>query len=479
MEGKVRKKKNLWNFADYLEGDKVVWIIVILLILFSIVAIFSSTSQITFNGSTSRMEIVGEQLILSAAGLALILICCKIPKIGFFSVISQLGYVASMIPLLLLVIANAQSNDEMKLGFMTVEKINSAWRIIRIGGFQFHVFEFVKVAMVMYVAWAVNALRNDRFLIANILGEKYPIWKKKLTKEIVYIYFPVFSVCLCMMVGSLSSTLFIGAILIATFLIGGVKIRLKELLPVIGIGAALLCICIVINISIKDESKKLFPHLDTAIGRLTEPGLNERLKIMENSRPYSTEFQEAYDKAKQPASALIAIKEGKIIGKGPGKSTQRYVVAIMYEDYMFSFIVEEYGLLGAVIVLVLYISLLARGAIIVRNCENQFAKTAVAGLILLITGQAMMHIAVNCDIIPLTGQTLPMVSRGNSSFLMFSIAFGIILSISKMAKKKIEREAAQADPLVDRSIKNEAEASVASAYENEGQDYGSDDSNNE
>ena len=116
----------------------------------------------------------------------------------------------------------------------------------------------------------------------------------------------------------------------------------------------------------------------------------------------------------------------------------RYVVPIMFEDYMFSFIVEEYGLIGGILVIILYISLLARGSLIVRNCDNLFAKTAVAGLVILITGQAMMHIMINCDLGPLTGQTLPMISHGKSSFLMFCLAFGIILSISRMAKKKIK-----------------------------------------
>jgi cell division protein FtsW len=118
----------------------------------------------------------------------------------------------------------------------------------------------------------------------------------------------------------------------------------------------------------------------------------------------------------------------------------------MFEDYMFSFIIEEYGILGAIVVIFLYISLLARGSMIVRNCDNLFAKTAVAGLVLLITGQAMMHMFINVGIGPLTGQTLPMVSHGNSSFIMFSIAFGIILSISRSAKRKMDKEiqAAQA-----------------------------------
>ncbi len=216
----------------------------------------------------------------------------------------------------------------------------------------------------------------------------------------------------------------------------------------------------------------------------------------------SVEFQEALDNVKQPISAKIAIHEGGLFGKGPGRSTQRYVVPIMFEDYMFSFVVEEYGLLGGIFVIILYISLLARGSIIVRNCDNHFAKTAVAGLVLLITGQAMMHIAVNCDIGPLTGQTLPMISHGNSSFIMFSLAFGIILSISKMAKRKIDREAAKAEPLVDRQVRDEigsrmdeldeAESRLNAqeedfggvdanipVHENDIPDYGIDDHNNE
>ena len=161
----------------------------------------------------------------------------------------------------------------------------------------------------------------------------------------------------------------------------------------------------------------------------------------------------------------------------------------MFEDYMFSFIVEEYGLLGGIFVIILYISLLARGSIIARNCDNHFAKTAVAGLVILITGQAMMHIMINCDLGPLTGQTLPLVSHGNSSFLMFSLAFGIILSISKMARRKIAREAAKAGPIMDRQANDEISSRIEELdmmeteelpiHDNDIPDYDIDDHNNE
>ena len=114
---------------------------------------------------------------------------------------------------------------------------------------------------------------------------------------------------------------------------------------------------------------------------------------------------------------------------------------------MFSFIVEEYGLIGALIVIILYVSLLARGSVIVRNCKDNFGKITVAGLILLISGQAMMHMLINSGIGPLTGQTLPLISYGSSSFIVFCIAFGVILSISREASKKIDRETRTAEPL--------------------------------
>ena len=275
-----------------------------------------------------------------------------------------------------------------------------------------------------------------------------------------------------------------------TILIGGISV--KELIMPGALAVALLIGCVGINsLSKKPSDQKPFPHLESAMNRLKKDGNSNMMEVLRTEPQGSQEFQKALDKIKQPVSAKIAIHEGGLFGKGPGRSTQRYVVPIMFEDYMFSFIVEEYGLLGGLLVIILYISLLARGSIIVRNCDNHFAKIAVAGLVLLITGQAMMHIMINCDLGPLTGQTLPLVSHGNSSFLMFSLAFGIILSISKMAKRKIAREAEKAGPLVERAEHDEVSSGINELemmeamesepviHENDIPDYGLDDHNNE
>ena len=427
--------KKFWNFVGNLQGDKVVWMIVLLLILLSIVAIFSSTPLLAIQQHTTRTAIMKEQLLISLAGLFFIILCYNIRSQRFFRAVSKLGWGFSMLLLIFLV---AHGN----LGVIKALYINDAWRSISVFGFQVHVFEVVKVAMVMYLSWAVDAYQNKK--LHPIFFKDSP-WVQKHADGITkftYVYFPMLSVCVGIMPGSLSSTLFIGGIMFVTILVGGISVK-ELILPFVG-AIALLLLLVAID---KATPKPIFPHLESALARL-ENNREHQLEVIRTKPRNSIEFQRALDKMKQPMSAKIAVHEGRgiLIGKGPGGSTQRYVVPVMFEDYMFSFIIEEYGILGAIVVIFLYISLLARGSMIVRNCDNLFAKTAVAGLVLLITGQAMMHMFINVGIGPLTGQTLPMVSHGNSSFIMFSIAFGIILSISRSAKRKMDKEiqAAQA-----------------------------------
>jgi cell division protein FtsW len=106
---------------------------------------------------------------------------------------------------------------------------------------------------------------------------------------------------------------------------------------------------------------------------------------------------------------------------------------------MFSFIIEELGLAGGILIMILYLSLIARCSTIISLCRNEFAKVAIGGLAFLITGQAFLHISVNSGIIPLTGQTLPLLSDGATAFLTSCLAFGIILSISKMVNTKMKQ----------------------------------------
>ena len=178
-------------------------------------------------------------------------------------------------------------------------------------------------------------------------------------------------------------------------------------------------------------------RIETAISRIFTKSTDKILAEMHTKKPGSPEFQKLLDANRQRISAKVAVSEGTgLLGKGPGNSTQKYVVSVIYEDYMFSFIIEEYGIIGALFIMFIYGSLLARGSMLVRQCEDRYARALIAGLIILISGQALLHMMVNLDMRIHTGQTLPMISHGKSAFIAFSIAFGIILSVSRMAKLK-------------------------------------------
>ena len=423
------QRTGFWRFIDNIEGDKVVWIIVFLLTMISILAIFSSTSLLR-EGSKDRMDFISEHLVIVGIGLGLIFGLYNIKKIGIFRIFSQLGFGVS---LLLLALLASHINIP---GFLQAERINGAWRTLRIAGFQMHVFEVVKVAMVLYLAWAIHAYKEKRL--------KYG--KTDLQRRLIYMYGPILMVCVLTLLGSGSSAVFIGVILIATLLIGGMPFKEIALAG----AAGLVCLVMIIGIFNATDGKVFgrFERIATMNSRLGADYDAERLKEV---TPRSREFYRILDEIKQPYSAKIAVHEGKILGKSSGNSTQKYVVSNIYGDYMFSFLIEEYGLIGGIIIIFLYVSLLARGSTIARLCSNEYAKIAVGGLSVLITGQAFMHMFVNVDIGPMTGQTLPLISHGSFAFLVFCIAFGVILSISRMARKRIQEEEEAAIPIYDSS----------------------------
>lgn len=435
MSGSGNKKA--WNFVKNFAGDKVVLIITLMLILISIVCIFSSSSRLVTEG-TSRLDIALDQLQTVGIGLIFIFICYQIRWIGVYRILSAFGFLVSFGFLLILDIGG--------IGPITAPRINGAVRFLMIGGAQIHVFEIVKVAMVMYMAWAIDALKTDRFRILNKLSElEHMHWlASKRAKKIIFLYIPLIIVTVMVAKGSNSAALMVAAILIIVIAIG--LGEAKEFLILLAVGGTIALGCFGLYSATKHNEHPMFERIGTAVSRVLPHDYVYDFKNAETT----SEKQEALDKLRQPYSARIAIKQGGLLGKGPGQSTQRYVVPDMSEDYMFSFILEEYGWLGGMVVIALYLSLLARGVLIVRSCENNtFAQCAVMGLVLLISGQAMLHILNNARINTLTGQTLPLISRGASAFICFSIAFGIILAISRISNRKIERQTVKSTPLID------------------------------
>ncbi len=423
-------KKKFWYFLDHLAGDKVVWMILLMLMLLSIVFIFSSSSRLTTE-NTTRLDIMIDHIKVVGLGLTLVIFIYNIKDIEFFRKCSRFGFWISFILLLLL--------------YFIGDEVNGAVRFITIAGFQIHVFEIVKVAMMMYIAWAIDALENNRtLLVENIpfLKGKLKFLKKPVVRQVLMLYFPFIATIPLVMHGSNSAALFISVIMIITIAVGTNEIKRSLILTAILVTLITGAYCIYSNT--KNTSHPRFERIGTALGRIFPGNPEKEYKLADNA----IDKQKALDKLRQPFSAKLAIKQGGILGKGPGQSTQRYVVPDMSEDYMFSFIVEEYGLLSFFVVM-LYLSLLARGTLIIKSCTNNlFAKSAIFGLVILISGQAFLHIAVNMDWI-LTGQTLPMLSHGSFAFICFSIAFGIILSISRIANKGMAKLSKEAAPILE------------------------------
>ena len=414
------------NFLKRFEGDKVILIIVLLLLLVSFLAIFSSTPLLP--AQASRLKTMFTHGAVAVGGIVLML-CLYYTPIDWFKKISKFGFIGSFIMLAMLL---------MKVnipGILKTQTINGAVRNFSVAGFQIHVFEIVKVAMIMYLAWAMNAIKDKSVKLGalNFFSNLHPRlkkWRRPGGRRVFYVYIPTIIISLMIFVGSGSSSIFICAILIAAMLVGGIP--MKELL---GAGAV-VALCFVGMVTVyKVSDGKAVKRVGTMISRMNvEYDINK----LEGLKVGSDEYHNILDTLSQPVSAKIAVHEGGWIGKGTGNSTQKYRVQNIYGDYMFSFIVEEYGLLGAVVILILYMSVLARSSILARLCSDEFSKYALGGLALLIAGQAFMHILVNVDIGPMTGQTLPLISHGASAFLAFCFAFGVILRISRTAKKKME-----------------------------------------
>ena len=436
-------RKSLWNFIDRIEGDKVVWVIVFMLLIISWLAIFSSTPLLALELKTDRLSIMKDQILVTGLGLGIIIGLYDIRKVGVLKFFSQMGFGLSFVLLLIL-------DTHKNLGFIYAEEINQAWRTLNVCGFQLHVFEVVKVAMIMYLAWAINEYRCDirtggkgkHLKLANWLAKKpnFEFLAKPFWKKVMYIYIPLLSITGMVMMGSNSSALIIGGVMLATLAVGGLEMR-EVRLAILGVLAVAGLAYGTYKISGGKVMESRFRELETRLTMNTDP----RQLLDPNLIKDKVDWQKRLDKIQQPNAAKIAVAEGGLIGKGPGGSTQKYIVPVMFGDYMFSFLLEEYGLWGGIIIILLYVSLLARGSWIARLCDSDFARTAVGGLTLLITAQAFLHMYINVGLGPLTGQTLPLVSHGKSAFLAFCVAFGVIISISRMANNKIRQEEAAAE----------------------------------
>jgi cell division protein FtsW len=430
----------LTGLMDRFAGDKVIFLIAMFLMLISVISVFSSTPLLAIELKSDRTSIMVDQLKLVGLGFVIILALYGFFKVEWYRKLSRWGFAVSFVLLAVLVF-------KLNFGFVRAGEINGARRILILAGKQIHIYEFVKIFMIMYLGWALDTYKEHGFTFLPKLASKFErlsFLEKDIWQKIFYIYLPILLVTLMVSTGSNSSALFIGGIMILMVLIGGLEIKDVAL-----VGAVLIvafgCMFGAYKMGILKDTR-----LGTLVSRITNDD-DATMDILLSSEPYTKQWQKAKDALDQPVGALLAIKEGGFWGKGIGNSTQKYQVPVIFGDYMFSFIVEEAGLWGALLLILLYYSLLARGTLVAKQCDKYYDKMIVTGLIILVTGQAFMHMAVNVHLplVPQTGQTLPLVSHGANSFLAFSIVFGILLSISRDARENMDRLEHDAKPIIE------------------------------
>lgn len=397
---KVKSPRKQWN---PMQGDPVIWIIVILLAVVSIVAVFSSSSYLAKTIYNSKIDCLFAQLKSVLIGLVALYLCYKVPLKWYRS----LSFILFGISLMLVVLALFHGKT-----------LNGAARGLEIKGRTFQVFEPAKVGIILYLARAAEVFRIDNF-----------------RDYCLKILLPIVLVCGLILMNSFSTALFIALLCIVILFVTGVK--RWYLWVTIGAGVVVLGLLFGIYKSIgksadggsQTKVEKIFNRFGTAEGRIEDFVSGGGKETGKDGTARLT--QEEMDDIRQSENAKIAISEGGLFGKGPGKSTTRYSLSMAFSDFIYAFIIEEYGLAGGIFVLLLYIWFFYRCIIIVKRCKTTFSSVVVAGIALLIVMQAMMHILVNVRLMPITGHTLPLISHGGTAYLVLCGAFGIILSVSR------------------------------------------------
>ncbi|HPD95529.1 MAG: FtsW/RodA/SpoVE family cell cycle protein [Bacteroidales bacterium] len=372
-------------FGRYLKGDRTIWLVVFFLSAISLLAVYSSTGTLAYKyygGNTSHFLL--KQLGFLIFSLVVVFIAHLISYKVYYPFSTLLMGIS--IPLLL-----------FTLVFGT--QLNEASRWIEIPGLGITLqsSDVAKFSLVLYVAKVLSQYQKE------------PINLKQLTFKLML---PIALICVLILPANFSTAVLVGITCWLLMFVGRVKLR--HLLGFTGVGAMALAILILVALQF-NTIKRVHTW-------------KTRIESFASSENDESNYQVEQSK--------IAIATGGIFGKGPGKSTQRNFLPHPYSDFIYSIIVEEYGWIGAIGIIMLYMILLYRAALIVKKSKRTFPALLAFGLALLIVLQAFVNMAVAVNLIPVTGQPLPLVSMGGTSLFFSSAAFGIILSISRTQSKK-------------------------------------------
>lgn len=402
------------KIENIFKGDKVIWMILFLFCMISIVEVFSASSLLTYRSQNyfgpisyhSRTIIVGVLVAIIIQNIPYPLFRLCIPFLFCFSAITLLWV--------------------LLLG----TKVGDAGRWISLFGLTFQPSEIAKGTVVLIVAHILARMQRE-----NGADEKAFKW-------ILWITIPA-----CFLIGleNLSTALMLFSIVFLMMFYGLVPSR--QLLRLAGLIIFGIVVSLVLVMSlgheINEEDSKL-----TKVEQVEAPkekGIIEKMfhrldtwksRINDFGKPMPAPNKYDLDKNAQVAHANIAIVTSGIIGKGPGKSTERDFLSQAFSDFIFAIVIEELGLLGASAVVLLYIILLFRCIRIACRCEKRFPAFLVMGLGLLLVSQAMFNMMVSVGLVPVTGQPLPLISKGGTSTIINCAYIGVILSVSRSLNKK-------------------------------------------
>lgn len=363
-----------------IKGDKVIWGVVIILTVFSILAVYSSTTTLAYRTRQGNTEYyLIKHLSILVFGFILMFLAHKVKYI-YYARISQLAIIIS-VPLLLYTLLFGASINEA-----------SRWTTLPGINLMFQPSDFAKLALIMFVA-RMLAKRQD-----NI---------KDFKSAFIPILTPVLLICGLILPANFSTAALLFVTCIVLMFIG--RVNLRYIGAMIGIGAVVLALFL----SFLYFSPKSSGRLGTWQNRI------EHFVDGDSEENYQVE------------QAKIAIANGGLLGKLPGNSMQKNFLPNPFNDFIYAIIIEEYGLAGAVIVLLMYLILLYRGIRIVSKSPGNYGAFLAIGVTFSLVFQAMINMAVAVNLVPVTGQPLPLVSMGGTSIWFTSIALGIILSVSK------------------------------------------------
>lgn len=402
-------------------GDRVLWIIIAVLAVISVLVVYSSTAKMAYDAHTARTtaHFLRQQLMILAVSLGVMVFVQKI-NCRIYNFFARPVYALSVLLTMAVYFIGATTNG--------------AARWIPLGPFQFQPSEALKVATVLFLAQQLAGRQSKIDKLRIVPSWRFWTWRSSPLQRRIWregtgpILMPVVVTCAVIFPAHTSSAVLVFMASWVMMLIG--RVRFGELMKLLGWAVAGVFLIMTLNLG----------RSETAEGRVaTWVHLWTR-----------SQTEKPIEHLTDTERSMIAIHNGGILGEGAGQSAMRVEMIHPESDYAYAFFVEEYGLLLALVLLMLYLWIFFRAIEIFRRCGTAFPGLLVLGLALLITCQALLHIMVTVNLIPETGQTLPLISRGGSSVLFTAIALGMILSVSRQNDEQ-SHERPRSESLYERS----------------------------